>query len=129
MVEVTGTRCVRRGLRTAALGGACRPDHQRPISGHTDRLRHLTTQPALQRFDEIMNKQSIWAVVAGMLVIIVVTTLVDVVMHAIGVFPPMNQPLSDANALIATSYRIVITVGGALLTAWLAPDKPMKHAM
>jgi len=76
-----------------------------------------------------MNKQSIWAVVAGMLVIIVVTTLVDMVLHATGVFPPWNQPISDALALLATSYRLVISVGGAWLTARLAPDKPMKHAM
>src|SRR5437867_281052 len=76
-----------------------------------------------------MNKKSIGAVVAGVLVIIVVTTLVDIVLHATGVFPPMNQPLSDALALLATSYRIVISIGGAWLTARLAPDKPMKHAM
>ena len=76
-----------------------------------------------------MNKKSIWAVVAGFLVIVVVTTLVDIVLHAIGVFPPMNQPINDALALLATSYRIVISVGGAWLTARLAPDKPMKHAM
>jgi hypothetical protein len=76
-----------------------------------------------------MNRKSIWAVVAGVLVIIVVTTLVDIAMHAIGIFPPMDQPINDALALLATSYRIVITVGGAWLTARLAPDKPMKHAM
>jgi len=76
-----------------------------------------------------MMKKSIVAVVAGVLVIIVVTTLVDIVLHAIGVFPPMDQPINDALALLATSYRIVISVGGAWLTARLAPDKPMKHAM
>jgi hypothetical protein len=41
----------------------------------------------------------------------------------------MDQPINDALALLATSYRIVITVGGAWLTARLAPDKLMKHAM
>ena len=76
-----------------------------------------------------MNKRSIWAVVAGVLVIIVLTTLVDIVLHAIGVFPPMNQPINDALALLATSYRIVISIGGAYLTALLAPDKPMRHAL
>jgi hypothetical protein len=75
------------------------------------------------------KKKSIWAVAAGVLVIVVVTTLVDIVLHAIGVFPPMDQPLNDRLALLATSYRIVISVGGAWLTARLAPDKPMKHAM
>jgi hypothetical protein len=76
-----------------------------------------------------MTKRSIWAVVAGVLFIIVVTTLVDVVLHAIGVFPPMDQPLDDSLALLATSYRIVISIAGAWLTARLAPEKPMKHAM
>ena len=76
-----------------------------------------------------MRKKSIWAVVAGVLVIIVVTTLVDVVLHVIGVFPPMDRPLDDRLALLATSYRIVISIGGAWLTARLAPEKPMKHAL
>ena len=76
-----------------------------------------------------MNKKSIWAVAAGVLVIIVVTTLVDIVLHLARVFPPMDQPINDSLALLATSYRIVISVGGAWLTARLAPDKPMKHAL
>ena len=76
-----------------------------------------------------MNKKSIWAVLAGVLVIIVFTTLVDIVLHVTGVFPPMDQPINDALALLATSYRIVISVGGAWLTARLAPEKPMKHAL
>jgi hypothetical protein len=76
-----------------------------------------------------MNKRSIWAVLAGVLVIIVVTTFIDLVLHVCGVFPPMDQPLGDGPALLATAYRIVISIGGAWLTARLAPDKPMKHAM
>ena len=76
-----------------------------------------------------MKKKSIWAVVAGVLVIIVVTTLVDIVLHLAGVFPPMDQPITDALAVLATSYRIVIGVAGGWLTARLAPDKPLKHAM
>jgi hypothetical protein len=76
-----------------------------------------------------MNKQSIWAVVAGVLVIVVASTLADIVLHVLGVFPPMNQPITDSLALLATSYRVVISIGGAWLTARLAPDKPLKHAM
>lgn len=76
-----------------------------------------------------MNWQSVWAIVAGVLFIIVVTTLVDIVLHVVGVFPPMTQPLNDALALLATSYRIVIGVAGAWLTARLAPGKPMKHVL
>ena len=76
-----------------------------------------------------MKKKSIWAVVAGVLVIIVATTFVDIVLHATSVFPPIDQPINNALALLATSYRVVISVGGAWLTARLAPDRPMKHAM
>ena len=76
-----------------------------------------------------MRKKSIGAVVVGVLIIIVVTTLVDIVLHAAGVFPAMGKPINDVLALLATSYRIVISIGGAWLTARLAPDKPMKHAL
>jgi len=76
-----------------------------------------------------MKGKSIWAVVAGLLFIIVVTTVVDIVLHAVHVFPPMNQPINDALSLLATAYRIVISVGGAWLTARLAPQKPMTHAL
>lgn len=76
-----------------------------------------------------MNRRSIGAVAAGVFVIIAVTTLVDILFHAIGVFPPMDQPIDDRLALLATAYRIVISVGGAWLTARLAPNQPMKHAL
>ena len=49
------------------------------------------------------TKKSIAAVVAGALVIIVVTTLVDVLLHVVGVFPPMSVPMDDRLSLIATS--------------------------
>lgn len=74
-------------------------------------------------------KKSIWAVAAGVLFIVAVTTLVDIVLHVADVFPAANQPLNDSLALLATSYRALITVLGAALTAWLAPGKPMKHAL
>jgi hypothetical protein len=76
-----------------------------------------------------MTRRSIWAIVAGVIFIIIVTTAVDIVLHAVGVFPPMNQPMDDRMSAIATSYRIVISVAGAWLTARLAPSRPMRHAM
>jgi hypothetical protein len=45
------------------------------------------------------------------------------------VYPPGKQPLSDSLALLATAYRVVISVAGAYLTAKLAPSRPMKHVM
>jgi len=76
-----------------------------------------------------MKGKSIGAVVAGVLFIIVVTTLVDIVLHLAGVFPPMEQPIDDKLALLATAYRVVISVAGAWLTARLAPMNPMEHAL
>ena len=76
-----------------------------------------------------MNLKSLWAVVAGVLVVIVVTTLIDVALHAADVFPPMDQPISDGQSLLATLYRVVVGIAGAWVTARLAPDTPMKHAL
>jgi hypothetical protein len=73
--------------------------------------------------------KSIGAVVGGVLAIIVVTTVIDIGLHVAGVFPPMNQPINDAQALLATAYRIIISVAGAYLTARLAPNRPLRHAM
>jgi hypothetical protein len=76
-----------------------------------------------------MNLKSVWAVIAGALVTIAVTTVVDVLLHLAGVFPAMGEPLTDGLSLVATSYRIVISVGAAWLTARLAPNRPMAHAL
>ena len=76
-----------------------------------------------------MNAKSVWAIVAGVLVIIIGSTLVDILLHLAGVFPPAGQPIDHAQALLATAYRIVISVGGAWLTARLAPGRPMRHAL
>ena len=76
-----------------------------------------------------MNLKSLWAIVAGVLVVIVVTTLIDVALHAADVFPPMDQPIDDGQSLLATFYRVVVGIAGAWVTARLAPDKPLKHAL
>jgi len=76
-----------------------------------------------------VTRKSLVALGAGLLVVVVVTTLVDIVLHAAGVYPPLNQPIDNRLALVATSYRIVIGIYGAWLTARLAPSRPMKHAM
>jgi len=76
-----------------------------------------------------MSGKSIWAIAAGVIFIVVVSTLADAVVHAVGVYPPTDQPIDDKLSLLATSYRFAISVAGAWLTARLAPADPMKHAM
>ena len=77
--------------------------------------------------------KSVWAVLAGVIGIILITTLVDIVLHMAGVYPPLPNdhtpptPLTDSLALLASSYRLII--GGGYLTARLAPDRPLWHAM
>jgi len=73
--------------------------------------------------------RSIGAVVAGLLFIFIVTTVIDVVLHTIGVFPPWGKPMSDALFGLATAYRIIISVAGCWIAARLAPDRPMGHAL
>jgi hypothetical protein len=73
--------------------------------------------------------RSVGSVVAGLLAIFILTTAVDVLLRAAGVFPPLGQPMSDALFLLATAYRVVFGVAGCYLTARLAPDRPMSHAL
>ena len=72
--------------------------------------------------------RSIWAVVAGFLTVVILSTVVDQIFHMLDVYPPWGQPMPDAgdNAL-ALSYRIAITVLGGWVTARLAPRTAMKH--
>jgi hypothetical protein len=84
------------------------------------------------RTEPIMNRttwKSIWAVVAGLLTIILVTMIVDLILHLAGVYPAWDKPLNDPLALLASSYRLIISIAGACLTAMLAPDRPLRHAM
>lgn len=74
-------------------------------------------------------RKSIIAVVSGIVFIVVASTLVDMLLHATGVYRPPGEPLSESDAVLALSYRIVISVLGAALTARLAPRAPMRHAM
>jgi hypothetical protein len=88
-------------------------------------------------WEEVMNEpeyprrplRSIWAVFAGLLFIFVVTTIVDVMLHATGVFPPWGKPMSDALFGVATAYRIVISIAGCYIAARMARDRPMSHAL
>jgi peptidoglycan/LPS O-acetylase OafA/YrhL len=73
--------------------------------------------------------RSILAVVAGIVVGAVLTTIVDIMLHAIGVYPPWGQPVSDGPLLLATAYRAVFGVVGCYIAARLAPYRPMQHAL
>jgi hypothetical protein len=69
------------------------------------------------------------ALLAGLLAIVVLSTAADAVLHATGVYPPVPEIMADGLFLLATAYRIVFGVAGSWLTARLAPDHPMRHAL
>lgn len=73
--------------------------------------------------------RSIGAVLAGFLAIVVSTTAIDVVLHAVGFYPPWGQPTPDGPLAFATVYRIACSIFGCWLTARLAPRNPMRHAI
>jgi peptidoglycan/LPS O-acetylase OafA/YrhL len=76
-----------------------------------------------------MKLRSFGAVLGGFVVILVLSTAVDVILHATGVFPPWGKPMSDPLFALATAYRIVISIFGCYIAARLAPDRPMRHAL
>jgi hypothetical protein len=73
--------------------------------------------------------KSIGAVLAGLLTVVVLSVGTDVVLHATGVFPPWGQPVGGRLLLLATVYRTIFSVAGAYITARLAPDRAMSHAL
>ncbi len=81
---------------------------------HTNRPRWLRSAAAL-----------LW----GFLVVIALTIGTDAGLHAIGIFPPLGQAMSDALFLLATAYRTVYAILGSYVTARTAPSKPMQHAL
>ena len=74
-------------------------------------------------------RRSVGAVFAGLLVIVVLSTATDAVLHAAGVYPPAPRRMADELFLLATAYRIAFGVLGCYVTARLAPDHPMRHAL
>lgn len=71
--------------------------------------------------------RSVVAILAGVILIVVASTAVDLVMHATGIIPdgPMWPWWQNALAL---GYRCVIAVIGGWLTARLAPSAGERHA-
>ena len=74
--------------------------------------------------------RSLGAVLAGIIAGVVLTLGTDAALRAAGIFPSLRQPgMSDSLFLLATAYRIVFSVAGCYITARLAPNRPMRHAL
>ena len=66
-----------------------------------------------------------------MVVGIALTLGTDEILHIAGVFPPWGQSMVgyDGALLLATAYRVVYGILGSYITARLAPNRPMLHAL
>lgn len=73
--------------------------------------------------------RSLLALVAGFVLVLVLTLVTDAALRAAGVFPPIGQPPTDKLLVIATIYRTIYGIAGSYLTARLAPYAPMAHAV
>jgi hypothetical protein len=73
--------------------------------------------------------RSIWAVFAGFLVVVILSIGADEALRAAGMLAPLGRPTSDAIFLPITIYRTIFGVLGSYVTARLAPDRPMGHAL
>jgi hypothetical protein len=73
--------------------------------------------------------RSIWAVVAGIATAVALTLGADLALYTVGVFPPAGQPARDGPLVLATGYRVVFGILGSYVSARLAPNRTMWHAM
>jgi hypothetical protein len=73
--------------------------------------------------------RSVWAIVAGFLAVVALSLGTDVVLHQLGIFPPLGQRMADQLFVWSTIYRTIYGIIGSYLTARLAPCRPMWHAM
>jgi hypothetical protein len=73
--------------------------------------------------------KSIAAVVAGFLAIVFLTSLIDALLAASGIFPARPEEYTTGLSLIALVYRTAFAVVGGLVVAKLAPSEPAKHVI
>jgi MFS-type transporter involved in bile tolerance (Atg22 family) len=73
--------------------------------------------------------RSIAAVVLGLLVTAALSIGADLLLRAAGLFPPADQPLSNAQFALAAGYRTVFAVVGGYVAARFAPRRPLRHAL
>ena len=64
------------------------------------------------------------AIAAAVLINFILAILIDHVFHSTGVYPPYGEPFFDTKLLLlALSYRVIITIFAAYITAMIAKDK------
>ena len=73
--------------------------------------------------------QSVWAIFAGFLFVVILSLVTDAIFQKLGVFPTLGEYTADKRLMLATAYRVIFGVIGSYITARLAPHSPMRHAL
>jgi hypothetical protein len=74
--------------------------------------------------------KSIGAILAGFFTVVALSTGTDFALESLGIFPPIGQGFFITWMLVlAFVYRSVYTVAGGFVTAVLAPNRPLGHAI
>lgn len=75
--------------------------------------------------------KSIGALLAGFVTIFVLSVATDALLESTGILPPVTHPEAYTAWMLwlVLLYRCVYAIGGFYLTARLAPNRPMRHAL
>ena len=75
--------------------------------------------------------KSLGAIAAGFVVVGILHTMTDLGLEKAAIFPPPNEPaaLETKYLAIAAIYRNIYNVFGSWITARLAPNRPIGHAI
>jgi hypothetical protein len=73
--------------------------------------------------------RSVLAVMAGFVVVVVLSLLTDIFLYKAGAIPTPGQRMSDSMLLVASIYRTAYAVVGSYISDRLAPYEPMVHAL
>jgi hypothetical protein len=73
--------------------------------------------------------RSILALLAGFVVVVLLSVTTDLALRAVGIYPGPEQLMSNPLLLLATVYRTLYGVLSSYVTARLAPNRPMQHAL
>jgi hypothetical protein len=78
--------------------------------------------------------KSVGAVLAAVITVVVLSTGTDFILESVGIFPPFREQQEHGlytfwMLLLAAFYRSVYGVAGSYLSATLAPNRPMLHAI
>ncbi len=73
--------------------------------------------------------KSIGAVLAGFIFIGITHSSTDAILESAGVLPKGNLFVDAWLILIVIGYRAVFSIAGCYISAWLAPNYPMRHSL